>query len=162
LTEKLLEWKKIKASREILLSKFRERKNLFRRDEPAAIELEKKSALSVFELADIFGRIIKKGFHKFEEITGPEIYIEDVIKELLERIRSGEELKFSQLAFQNPTKLYVAVLVLAVLELTNKKLVTIKQARPFTDIYIKPVSSAVSGKNITEQPSGGESFYGNG
>jgi chromatin segregation and condensation protein Rec8/ScpA/Scc1 (kleisin family) len=151
LEDRLAEWEKIKESRKLLLEKFQSRRYFLRREEPFNIEVEKKPNFSVFDLAEIFAEIIKERGKNFETITGPEIYLEDVLKELADKIRKHPELRFSHLAKLNPRRLYIAVLLLVILDLAFKKEIHIKQHRPFSDIIILR-------KNFEEKR---EAAYGN-
>ncbi|MFH1957690.1 MAG: segregation/condensation protein A [bacterium] len=153
LEKRLSEWKKVKESRDVLLEKFRGRRNFFRRNEPAAVEIDKKSNVTVFDLAEIFSALIIKNLHKAETITGPEIYLEDVLNEVQEQLKMEAPLKYSHLLFKNPTKLYAAVLLFALLDLTSKKIITIKQQRPFADISIASLKN--------ESPAAEPVEYGN-
>jgi len=159
LSEKLAEWKKIKESRSILLDKHQSRKNFFRRDEPAAVEIDKKSTLSVFELADIFANLVKTHDKNFDTITGPEIYLEDVKADVLEKLKIRNKLKISELLRRYPSKLYLAVLVLAILDMAKDKIAFIKQERPFAEIYLTARElnerTPRDGENLT-----GEGMYG--
>ncbi len=160
LSEKLMEWKKIKESRGILLDKYQSRKNFFRREEPAAVEIDKKSTLSVFELADIFANLVKTHDKNFDTITGPEIYLEDVKADISEKLKIRNELKISEMLRTHPSKLYLAVLVLSILDLAHDGIAFIRQERPFAEIYL-------TAREKTEQtPGTGENFiaediYGN-
>ncbi len=136
LEDRLAEWEKIKKSGSMLLQKFQERKFFFRREEPFKIEVEKKPNFSVFDLADIFAEIIKGKNDLFKTVAGPEIYLEDVLKELSAQIRKNPQLRFFDLAAAHPRRLYIAVLLLAVLNLTAKNEIGIEQKRPFSDIII--------------------------
>jgi len=156
LAEKLTEWKKVKESRDVLLEKFRQRRNFFRRNEPATVEIDKKSNVTVFDLADIFSGLTIKNLHGAETITGPEIYLEDVRNYIQEKLETGNTLKYSQLLLKNPTRLYAAVLLFALLELTFKKIITIKQHRQFSDISISPVK-----KGLMPEPADIQKEYGN-
>jgi len=159
LSEKLAEWKKIKESRGILLDKHQSRKNFFRRDEPAAVEIDKKSTLSVFELADIFANLVKTHDKNFDTITGPEIYLEDVKADVLEKLKIRNKLKISELLRRNPSKLYLAVLVLAILDMAKDGIASLKQERPFAEIYLtaKEINEHTPG---TEENLTGEGIYG--
>lgn len=140
LSEKLMEWKKIKESRGILLEKHQSRKNFFRRDEPAAVEIDKKSTLSVFELADIFANLVRIHDKNFDTITGPEIYLEDVKADILERFKSADEIKLSGMLQAFPSKLYLAVLVLAILDLAHDGIASLRQEKPFAEIYLTSIN----------------------
>ncbi|MBA3066449.1 segregation/condensation protein A [bacterium] len=160
LAERLLEWKKIKESREILLDKHQSRKNFFRREEPAALVIDQKSTLSVFELADIFANLIKIHDKNFDTITGPEIYLEDVVADILEKFKERKELKISELMRTNPSKLYLTVLVLAILDLAHGGIASIRQERPFAEIYL--TAKETTKLSPMERDNGtGERIYGN-
>ncbi|MCD6310959.1 MAG: segregation/condensation protein A [Elusimicrobia bacterium] len=163
LSEKLAEWKKIKESRGILLDKYQARKNFFRREEPAALMIDKKSTLSVFELADIFANLVKTHDKNFDTITGPEIYLEDVKADLLEKLKIRNELKISEMLRPHPSKLYLAVLVLAILDLAHDGIASVKQDRPFAEIYLtaREATGQIPGTPPLEENNTGESIYGN-
>ncbi|MEA2081995.1 MAG: segregation/condensation protein A [Elusimicrobiota bacterium] len=163
LSEKLAEWKKIKESRGILLEKHQSRKKFFRRDEPAAVEIDKKSTLSVFELADIFANLVKTHDRNFDTITGPEIYLEDVKTDMLEKLKIRKEIKISEMLRSHPSKLYLAVLVLAVLDLAHDGIASLKQERPFAEIYLtsRETVRQFTGTQPLEENNTGEGTYGN-
>ncbi|MCD6412954.1 MAG: segregation/condensation protein A [Elusimicrobia bacterium] len=142
LEDRLAEWEKIKKSGELLLEKFRGRKFFLRRDEPFKIEVAKKPNFSVFDLAEIFAGMIKDKKNLFETVTGPEIYLEDVLKELSDRIKNHPHVRFSELAAANPRRLYIAVLLLAVLNLALKREISINQKKPFSEIIISRNTAA--------------------
>ena len=160
ISERLMEWKKIKESRGILLDKHQARKNFFRRDEPAAVEIDKKSTLSVFELADIFANLIKTHDKNFDTITGPEIYLEDVKTDLIEKLKAAREVRISSMLMANPSKLYLAVLILAILDLAHEGIASLKQEKPFDEIYLTYLN-AVKRAPPMEENYGKEVTYGN-
>lgn len=141
LQETLKEWKKIKESRQFLLQKYSERKNIFFRSEPAPIQVDKKAILTVFDLIDFFRKIVKKKSY-IETVLGPEIYLEDVIDELSKKIASDKKVRFFDIAEKNLQKLYIAVLLAAALELSKRREISLRQREQFGDIVMEAKNAA--------------------
>lgn len=89
----------------------------------------------VAELAKLF-ESIKRLELETETIKDKIITIEEKIKEIMERLRSGKEAKFTHLA-GTKTKQEIIAIFLAILHLAREQIIFLEQTERFSDILIR-------------------------
>ncbi len=136
LIQRLLEYKKIKESAVVLRDMESRQKNIFTRGEPAFTEDDYSVDVSLFDLLDAFGKILKKAPGEIREIEKEELKIEDKIESIKGELDKNEFIKFSVLVISSKSKIEIIVTLLALLELIRTRYIVVRQSKMFGEIRV--------------------------
>ena len=101
------------------------------------IEETLKQDASVFDLVRAMGELLKRARQDVaHEVFDEAYHIENQIELITERLKLVGSLLLSELLDQVPTRAYLVVNFLALLELTRQHIVTIEQVQRYRDIRI--------------------------
>ncbi|MCS6874220.1 MAG: segregation/condensation protein A [Pyrinomonadaceae bacterium] len=137
LVERLVEYEKFKTAAQMLWEKATIEQSIFRRGKNNSKELIINA--TPFDLFEAFQRLLKRQIKEKEssiEVEAEKISIENVIKNLKEKLIKNKSLSLFQLAKQVSSKLEFIVSFLAILEIVRTEGVVIIQKRPFGDVII--------------------------
>lgn len=139
LVQKLIEYQKFKEATQELRKKEAYQAEIFtRREDGAEAEKDIFLDISIFDLLGAFRQLLKeKAPEQVHEITRDEILLTNKINHILEQLeKNNGKLSFFSLADQIYNKLELIVTFLALLELAHLRLIKLRQAQPFGQIWI--------------------------
>lgn len=154
LISKLLEYKKFKAIAEVLRKKEEEFGVVFTKKPEIIVDNNKDETfdilnnITMLELYNLFNALINKYYSKLnkENVIQKEIpidayKIEDKMKYLIQNIKYGKTVIFTDILKICENKMERVVTFLALLELIKLKSVKALQEKNFTDIYIERIDN---------------------
>jgi len=141
LMEKLLEYRLFKAAAETLEAKEQEATLLYARSsEQGLAENEEDQDLievSLYDLLAAFKEVVERETEpSSHEIILEEITVKERISYILDILFHRKKIPFVELIQSKPSKMAMVVTFLAVLELIRDQLVSVKQRRPFGEIWV--------------------------
>jgi segregation and condensation protein A len=142
LVRQLLEYQKIKGAATKLESMEYQRKLLFTRPESEIEEdtTEVEYSYNLFDLISAFKVVLERAKVRYLEVETEETSIEEKIEFLKEKIAEKETITFEELFEGQTTAADLIATFLAMLEILRLGLATVKQAKPFSQIYIHRVA----------------------
>jgi segregation and condensation protein A len=142
LVRQLLEYQRFKGAATKLESMEYQRKLLFTRPE-SEVETdttEVEYSFSLFDLISAFKVVLEKAKVRYLEVEADETSIEDKIEFLKQKIAEAETIAFEDLFEGRSTAADLISTFLAMLEILRLGLATVRQAKPFSRIYIHRVA----------------------
>jgi len=151
LMDRLLEYRFFKAAAETLEDKEQEATLLYSRSsEQSLVEEEDEQDLievSLYDLLAAFKEVMDREIEpSTHEIILEEITVKERINYILDILFQRKKIPFLELMQTNPSKMAMVVTFLAVLELIRDQLVSVKQWRPFGEIWIYRKTAARGGR----------------
>jgi segregation and condensation protein A len=147
LIRQLIEYKKFKEAAGYLQERAVRQEQIFARaaqaDSSALSAPLQLSEVGIFQLISAFQNVLKRAEARaeLEEIFGDNYTVSDKIDTILQRISSGEKLRFSELFATMASRVEIVVTFLALLELIRLKQVRAMQPDEFGEIELAPVNS---------------------
>lgn len=140
LVQRILEYRRFKQVSSVLSEMVQEQERFYAREPlPLPIQHLPPENLSMKALLEAFQTVleVKEELRIPDALVSPEEYsIQDKMRDILSLLnRANGKLLFSE-AFRSGTRTELIVTFLAMLELIRLKAVTVKQQRPFAEIYI--------------------------
>ena len=147
LIRQLIEYKKFKEAASQLQVRQLEQESMFVRQgngsEFAIHAPLRMGEVGIFQLINAFQAVIKRveAREDLREIFGEHYTVSDKIEWILQRVRDGVPLRFSELFVSMASRVEVVVTFLALLELIRLRQVRASQADPFAEIELEAVSA---------------------
>lgn len=147
LIRQLIEYKKFKEAASQLQVRQLEQESMFVRQgngsEFAIHAPLRMGEVGIFQLINAFQAVIKRveAREDLREIFGEHYTVSDKIEWILQRVRDGVPLRFSELFVAAASRVEVVVTFLALLELIRLRQVRASQADPFAEIELAAVSA---------------------
>jgi len=142
LVRSLIEYKRFKETAEELSEIEYEERKRFTRNFSYEQDLKPDdypypSEYTIFDFITILKNVLEKTPEKdYYSIKKEKIYVEERIKFILNLIKSNEKISFLEIVSRRKNKIFIIATFLAVLELSQRKLIRLFQVRPFQDILI--------------------------
>ena len=147
LIRQLIEYKKFKEAAEHLHVRELEQEKIFARDVASDIEAVQAplrlSEVGIFQLINAFQNVIKRveARQEFQEIFAERFSVSEKIEAILQRVRNGAALRFSELFGDMVSRVEIVVTFLALLELIRLRQIRATQHNPFDEIQIAPATA---------------------
>jgi segregation and condensation protein A len=139
LVQQLLEYQKFKEAAGRLEAMEYQRKFLYPRPETEfegeAVEVE--YSYSLFDLVTSFKAVLERAEVKYLEVEAEETSIEEKIEMLKQKIAENEMVAFQDLFEDGSSAIDLIATFLALLEILRMGLATVRQAKPFSQIWIR-------------------------
>jgi segregation and condensation protein A len=138
LVQQLLEYQKFKEAAGRLEAMEYQRKMLYIRPE-TEIEgeaVEAEYTYSLFDLVTAFKTVLDRAEVRYLEVQPEETSIDEKIGFLKEKLAEKEMIAFQDLFENGSSAVELIATFLALLEILRMRLATVKQAKPFSQIYI--------------------------
>jgi segregation and condensation protein A len=142
LVQQLLEYQKFKAAAGEFETMEYQRRLLFTRPEaePDGDAIEVEYSYNLFDLISAFKVVLEKAKVRYLEVQAEETSIEDKIEFLKQKIAGDDVIAFEDLFEEAVSAIDLIATFLALLEILRLRLVTVKQAKPFGQIWIHRVA----------------------
>ena len=147
LIRQLIEYKKFKEAAEHLHVRELEQEKIFARDVASDIKASQAqlrlSEVGIFQLINAFQNVIKRveARQEFQEIFAERFSVSEKIEAILQRVRNGAALQFSELFGDMVSRVEIVVTFLALLELIRLRQIRATQHNPFDEIQIAPATA---------------------
>lgn len=146
LIRQLIEYKKFKEAAGQLHLRTLEQERIFVRQGTGAAAVAgplRLEEVGIFQLINAFQTVLKRveARQDVQEIFGERFSVSDKIEAILQRVASGDNVRFSDLFGETVSRVEVVVTFLALLELIRLKQVRAIQDNPFDEIEIAPVAA---------------------
>jgi len=145
LIRQLIEYKKFKEAAAQLHDRALEQERLFTRDggSPPSDAPLPLHEVGIFQLIHAFQEVIKRveAREDLREIFGERFSVSDKIEKILERVKSGNPVSFSELFGQIVSRVEIVVTFLALLELIRLNQVRALQPKMFDEIQIAAIAA---------------------
>ncbi|MFC1557390.1 segregation and condensation protein A [candidate division KSB1 bacterium] len=143
LVQNLLEYQKFKYASEKLEALESQRRNVFIRSnqekdfQDEMYDEDYELQMNIYELIVAYNHLItKEKKETFHVVERDPVTIEQQMDEILELLGSEKRISFRQHLMRYTDAIIIIINFLAILELAKRKLITIKQAQPYKDIWI--------------------------
>ena len=147
LIRQLIEYKKFKEAAEQLHLRELEQEKIFARDVASPAEVVQAplrlGEVGIFQLINAFQNVIKRveARQDLQEIFAERFTVSEKIEIILQRVRNGVALRFSELFGEMVSRVEIVVTFLAVLELIRLRQIRATQRNPFDEIQIAPAAA---------------------
>lgn len=146
LIRQLIEYKKFKEAASQLQDRALEQERIFTRDGGSAPLSDAPLPLhevGIFQLIHAFQEVIKRaeGRENLGEIFAERFSVSEKIERILQRVSSGEPVRFSELFGQLASRVEIVVTFLALLELIRLNQVRALQRKMFDEIEIAAIAA---------------------
>lgn len=142
LVDRLLEHQKFKLAAESLWSRATVEQAVFTRGALETDENNPEISATVFDLFDVFQKIIERHREQIEmEIHREEMSLAEMIRNLRERLRTEMKLRLTDIFKGMGSKRELIVAFIAVLEIVRTETVRLVQSETFGDVTIELVES---------------------
>ena len=147
LVQQLLEYQRFKQAASDLEAMEYQRRLLYVRPESEDGEsAEVECSYNLFELITAFKKVLDKAQVRYIEVRPEEISLEARIESVKGRIAEAGSLAFTDLFEEGAGRMDLVVTFLALLEILKSGFATVRQTKPFGEIWIQRI--------VTESPSG--------
>jgi segregation and condensation protein A len=138
LVQQLLEYQKFKEAAGRLEAMEYQRRLLYPRPESEfeGETVEMEYSYSLFDLVASFKEVLDRAEVRYLEVGAEETSIEDKIEMLKQKIAENETVAFQDLFEEGTSVIDLIATFLALLEILRMGLVRVKQAKPFSQIWI--------------------------
>jgi segregation and condensation protein A len=147
LIRQLIEYKKFKEAAEQLQVRELEQEKIFARDVASGSATAQAplrlSEVGIFQLINAFQNVIKRveARQEFQEIFAERFTVSEKIEAILQRLKKGAALRFSELFGEMVSRVEIVVTFLALLELIRLRQIRATQHNPFDEIQIAPATA---------------------
>ena len=141
LAERLMEYKKFKELAEGLKGLEEERSRFYPRGEVSSPpEAEQWEEINPFLLWRAFREALDKAPRETPHtISSDEVTLKEKMDFLLRILEGGRGIRFTELLSQDPRRIALILIFVAILELAKQRRVTLRQEAPFGEIIIYPL-----------------------
>jgi len=146
LIRQLIEYKKFKEAAEQLHARELEQEKIFARDSASDNGPQgplRLSEVGIFQLINAFQNVIKRveARQELQEIFAERFTVSEKIEMILQRLKKGAVLRFSELFGEMVSRVEIVVTFLALLELIRLRQIRATQHNPFDEIQIAPATA---------------------
>jgi segregation and condensation protein A len=152
LVQQLLEYQKFKQAASDLETMEYQRRLLFVRpeSEDGQAEAEVECSYNLFELIAAFKKVLDRAQVRYIEVRPEEISLEARIEFVKTRIAEAGSLVFGDLFEEGAGRMDLVVTFLALLEILKSGFATVRQTKPFGEIWIQRISTESSSGRAQE------------